>query len=940
MTNEKLSRAKIILSAANFASKANIPALQNLYFQHYQTLNRELFLRILLSCLPESLESSRYVSLIESLLFNQTLPDSTSSNDTSILDEFHEEDLERLVRRLYLLPLTKLRSPYNTADDPVLTFLIHRCLRIDESTGLISEIPALLNPFIQYFPFLNKWIISSILPLIRISYEYYPKNTTFMTIQEFEGLDDKSAVCYLLSNTGNNKSVDFDLSIGRDFRCLIGPWLHRYTRSQNRISRKHQSHLARSVHEISSIHQKYTPLEEVFSWIIDRAEISWRAAVSVIEGWDGPEDCDLGGYKDDSPLEEEELMHLKRLYVNTAIITAYAISEESRAALKGIYRVLERIITLMGMGAIPSLESSCEKLKPVKKVDCKILSRCSIRNFQLFSDEENVVSAPTEISINFLHASLVSATLCNLLGCSISVKKAATLALQNNQDLQRILFNKIIVTVKNERRENEKFFLKMRNELLWLRSWGVEDISINNGTKSGIGIFGQLSKEYIEIEFLKLILSNACYNLAQSLYEVSNYTLISRDRLREAVITAATSEYDGASNTNISRGGLKRCNDILRAFPNTLSKSTELEKMEKLLQVTSDIGLYRLVLKKGEPFRPINLRCHEDPILILGKILEQNPASYKKVTEFINMAKIMVQAGLIKNGDKRSNKKQVGYEEMLIIAESRIVSMCIDAALFEDDFEVAFSYVTVRLKNIIASVRTQVLDMRQNKCIQDATYLANEGNDWLWRAALQAGRYCQSTETQNFNEMNDTRGKRLDIVNLEKRIDCISQALQLAPKGALQEILNVYHQCEEELNSILEKETEDERYFQDDDQRMPGGFIRTPSRQAKIRSSSLIDEEKPVSLFDLSRAGMMRAQSGLSAFSMLKGKLTENERVTTGKKPEAAVGSDESGTDALAGRERVMRKRDQLKNAAVGGLASGVGWLIGAPLPRENTNDE
>ncbi|RKF73104.1 putative secretory pathway protein sec39 [Golovinomyces cichoracearum] len=940
MTNEKLSRAKIILSAANFASKANIPALQNLFFQHYQTLNRELFLRILLSCLPESLDPSRYVPLIESLILNRTLPESKSSNDTSALDEFHEEDLEGLVRRLYLLPLTPLRSPYNTADDPVLIFLIHRCLKIDESTGLISEIPALLNPFIRYFPFLNKWIISSILPLIRISYEYYPNDTTFMTIQEFEGLDDKSAVCYLLSNTGNNKSVEFDPSIGRDFRCLIGPWLHRYTRSPKKTSSKHQSHLTRPVHEISSINKKYPPIEETFSWVIDRAEISWRTAVSVIEGWDGPEDCDLGGYKDDFPLEEGELTYLKRLYVSSAIVTAYAISEESRAALKGIHRVLERIITLMGMGPIPSLESSCEQLKAVKKINSKILSQWSIKDLQLFSDEGNNVSAPTDISINFLHASLVSATLCDRLGCSISVKKAATLALQKNKDLQRILFDKLIMSVKNEHKYSEKFFVRLRNELLWLRSWGVEDTSINEYTKSGIGIFGQLSKECIEIEFLKLLLSNACYNLASSLYELSNYTLISRDTLREAVITAATIEYDGASNANISRGGLKRCNDILRAFPNTLSKSMELEKMEKLLQVTSDIGPYRLVLKKGEPFRPVNLRCHEDPILILGKILEQNRASYKRVAEFINMAKIMVQAGLIKNGDKRSNRNQAGYEEMLIIAESRIVSMCIDAALFEDDFEVAFSYVTVRLKNIIASVRTQALNMRQNKCSRDSTSLANEGNDWLWRAALQAGKYRQSTETQKFNEMRDASGKRMDIVNLEKRIDCISQALQLAPKDALQEILNVYHQCEEELNSILEKKTEDERCFQDDDQRMPGGFIRTPSRQAKILSSSLTDEEKPVSLFDLSRAGMMRAQSGLSAFSMLRGKLTENDRVTTGKKPEAAVGSDDSGTDALGGRERVMRKRDQLKNAAVGGLASGVGWLIGAPLPRENANDE
>jgi len=35
-----------------------------------------------------------------------------------------------------------------------------------------------------------------------------------------------------------------------------------------------------------------------------------------------------------------------------------------------------------------------------------------------------------------------------------------------------------------------------------------------------------------------------------------------------------------------------------------------------------------------------------------------------------------------------------------------------------------------------------------------------------------------------------------------------------------------------------------------------------------------------------------------------------------------------------------MRKRDQLKNAAVGGLASGIGWVLGAPASHRNDADE
>ena len=75
-------------------------------------------------------------------------------------------------------------------------------------------------------------------------------------------------------------------------------------------------------------------------------------------------------------------------------------------------------------------------------------------------------------------------------------------------------------------------------------------------------------------------------------------------------------------------------------------------------------------------------------------------------------------------------------------------------------------------------------------------------------------------------------------------------------------------------------------------------------------------EEAPMSLFDLSRGAITRAQSGFGSLS----------RVST---PDSGAGG--------APRER---KRDQLRNAAVGTVAAGVGWLIGAPgVAREEHED-
>ena len=93
---------------------------------------------------------------------------------------------------------------------------------------------------------------------------------------------------------------------------------------------------------------------------------------------------------------------------------------------------------------------------------------------------------------------------------------------------------------------------------------------------------------------------------------------------------------------------------------------------------------------------------------------------------------------------------------------------------------------------------------------------------------------------------------------------------------------------------------------------MPGGFGATPKPTNKASSRT---EEEPMSLFDLSRGALTRAQSGLGSLSR----------------------GPASASDSGAPRER---RRDQLKNAAVGTVAAGVGWLIGANPPPQHRAPE
>jgi len=198
-------------------------------------------------------------------------------------------------------------------------------------------------------------------------------------------------------------------------------------------------------------------------------------------------------------------------------------------------------------------------------------------------------------------------------------------------------------------------------------------------------------------------------------------------------------------------------------------------------------------------------------------------------------------------------------------------------------------------------------------------------DDWSWRAALQAGKYRRNPQTVKPTHLGNASSNP-EIRHLEQRMDCLAQALKLAPKATLQEILNVFRRCEEELESHVQREQEQSEAWDaqgDENSVMPGGFKATPLK------SSRATEEAPMTLFDLSRATFG------SAISTIK----KNTPMTTSSSPLVSPGSPVIGPEGFS-TTAPMRKRDQLKNAAVGGLATGVGWLIGAnPNPQTHVRD-
>lgn len=352
----------------------------------------------------------------------------------------------------------------------------------------------------------------------------------------------------------------------------------------------------------------------------------------------------------------------------------------------------------------------------------------------------------------------------------------------------------------------------------------------------------------------------------------------------------------------------------IHSFPATLDKTHPATKrVEALLRCTHALSDYRLTLKQGEPFKPVVLRVHSDPISIIDKVLEQNPKAYTRLPEFLEMAANMVRAGITQQARSVKFDSETGdNSKELHRAEKLIIASCVEAALREDDFETAYSYVVSRLESSSS-------DGNQARRKEDQ-------DDWSWKAALKAGQYIRTERTLLPTHLGIASGNP-EIRHLEQRIECLATALRVAPTSQLQEILKTFRRCEEQLDSAINEEAAAEASWAGVGE-VPGAFESQapqnlqPARNMTATAASRQAEDAPMSLFDLSRATASVASRNFTKLSSLSS-------LATSRTPTSPSPSEET--------PQRVRKRDQLREAATGTLVSGVGWLIGANVNREAT---
>jgi hypothetical protein len=509
MAGSEVSPAKIILLAVQLATSTELSYLESLVLRNQRTLHLELVLRILLSYLPETLPSTKYVPFLERLDSEELVNDAEFDITKHHLDQVGDEDARKKARKLHLRQLSWPYEPIEESSNLLIRFLVLRSLAIDESTGMIDQLPELLGPFLHHSTYLRTWMISIILPLVRFNYEYHPDNPAIITIPNFEKLDDEAGVKLLLSRTGEDK----EQLVGRDIRGLVGPWMYGDTRWKRRRSLKASHAGIQNVTPLDDppvVSEKCIGWEDVFKWITMEASSSWETAIEAIEQWDGPGDIDIGEYGDGSTwLDEDEQQYLERRYARAAIATAYLVTEESEDGLNGVYRIVERITNLLDLDRVPTLQTAASLLAPVLDLNEELIStRSAIHLRNDYLSETNILTTPGKNSVRLLHALLVSTYLCTRVGSGFSIKRAAELVLLEDEREQKTEFRKLIANVSNGPKGDNKYWIRLRDEVLWMRSWGAEELSEGAITAHGKGIFGSLSKDYVEAELLKLLLSN------------------------------------------------------------------------------------------------------------------------------------------------------------------------------------------------------------------------------------------------------------------------------------------------------------------------------------------------------------------------------------------------------------------------------------------------
>ena len=536
---QTLSVAHCVLLAVHYATESNVTALHRLTASRQDAFDLELTLRIILTYLPESVEPSSYSTYLHesATRINLDERENNASIDVSPVKELFDAQARKRLHKLYLLPLAHPSCPPDPPHDPLTLFLIHRAHRIDEETGLLNFVPQLIVPFLSQSEYLRTWFISTVLPLLRLGYEYYSQ-TSIPSLEAFDQLSETRAVETLLSNHGQPKheiKTDTD-TIGRDIRGLVGPWMYghneRKRRKLNSAQRQsivdggHERSRGGSLDDTAALHELVMKedWEYFFTWLVRTAPKNFPLVTSAIENWDGPGDVDLGGYEDGREYLSEELQRTLELrYGQSALASVYTVDADTQAAIEGAHSLLVRLATLLDFETPPDLTTNLD-LFPKIDPSSPILSEISTAFLQpeILLQPDNPLTKPEPQAFRILQMLVCSVYLFAGLHHIASIRNVAKLRFHCDGDEQFSLLQKMLHMLGTGPRKSDEQWEFIRGRLTWLWNWGTD---MNETTSHGLGVLGKIERKLFESEILRALLEGNRKSHWYSVNFIGNITL-------------------------------------------------------------------------------------------------------------------------------------------------------------------------------------------------------------------------------------------------------------------------------------------------------------------------------------------------------------------------------------------------------------------------------
>ncbi|KAA8900264.1 hypothetical protein TRICI_006226 [Trichomonascus ciferrii] len=393
---------------------------------------------------------------------------------------------------------------------------------------------------------------------------------------------------------------------------------------------------------------------------------------------------------------------------------------------------------------------------------CKNTDQASISTLKSIQKAIPVSSQYPKNDLNYnSYASTDFSSLTNLLQSSITarsekalsflgdlIKAMSLLSVQFNVTLREVAYLRLVATAEEQYNvvpdylRNCNDFHKAHEVLHWLKECHIlEKVSISQ----------------IDSALIESSLSQGDFGFIHKYYP--------RPPL-DIIIKTFDYFYDNATNGNKTRSKMKSAATCLDL---ATEPSEELERRKALLHATHELSQFSLTLTPGVPLKPIEIKQHaSDPLYIIHRVLELNPEACKEISLLTVIAEDLLKF----TGDSSLLNHPVDTVPV------RVCAMCVQAALVDTNFTLAYEYAL--------------------------SLSALKESSVAWTACFQVGKFISP----------DWESARPPKSVLNKQMDILSRTLTICPRENIASVLSAWKRNEQLLEPTPHDTQDNDKYHE------------------------------------------------------------------------------------------------------------------------------